>query len=126
MSDYNYQGTAAHTRAEEERSTDDENLWSDSGGPYAVPNGYCPEDDDRPAMKDLEQWTEDYYADRESDVLMHVANECDEELKDLVMNPPESFTLKELQGYLAAMQKKVNEKVKEEYESWLAEHGIEE
>ena len=49
-----------------------------------------------------------------------------EELKDLVMNPPESFTLVELQGYLAAMQKKVNEKIKEEYENWLAEHGIEE
>ena len=119
MSDYNYQGTAAYTRADEERSMDD-------GEPRGLPDGYCPEDDDRPAMKDLEQWTEDYYASREDDVLMHVANECNEELKDFVMNPPESFTLKELQGYLAAMQKKVNEKIEEEYESWLAEHGIEE
>tara|TARA_R110002051_G_scaffold321454_1_gene409171 strand:- start:40 stop:393 length:354 start_codon:yes stop_codon:yes gene_type:complete len=117
MSDYDYAGTAAHTRAEEERSMDD-------GEPRGLPDGYCA-DDDSPVAVTFEDWRESYHADRWDDVMMHAKNECDDEMADMLCLEIKDLTAVILIDRVMLMRKKIDEKIREEYESFLSEHGLE-
>ena len=118
MSDFDHPGTAAHTRAEEERSMGCDDNYS------RIPDGYCAEDD-HPVAVSLEDYEVSYHEDRWCDVLMHAKNECDEELGDLIAMDEKDLTLESLLLRVKAIREKVHEKIKEEYESFMAEHDLE-
>ena len=58
--------------------------------------------------------------------MMHAKNECDEELGDLIAMDEKDLTLESLLLRVKAIREKVHEKIKEEYESFMAEHDLEE
>lgn len=119
MSDYDYAGTAAHTRAEEERSMDD-----GDGRRGGVPEGYCA-DDDSPSLMTFEDWRDAYHADRWEDVMAHVSEECGDEMADMLCLEIKDLTAVTLIERVMVMRKKVEDKIREEYESFMSEHDLE-
>ena len=86
MSDYDHQGTAAHTRAEEERSMGPGDRRS------RIPEGYCSGDgEDEPVSKSDKEHREEFLADDDKFRWMLADDMVDEAGAILVADTPEEL-----------------------------------